>query len=320
MNQWFYVRGGRRQGPVSFEQLVNLAHTGDLGATDLVWSESLKEWTPAEEVAGLIQRQEIPSEATEETREEAAQADGGMAGERPEIAPGSDPIQPLACLKRGLELGKSNLASLLAVTMVYIITQLLIGSALHHLDVSMGWIEAPGPRTPAKTVEEAMEQIRNSTSPFSLVVSNIASLFLSMGFIRVCLNVMAGRPVTIAMLFGEGRRMPAALAGLILYLAMVSVGLFLLILPGLYLAVRYAYYLTAMVDRNLGVVDAFGYSSTLTAGNRLALAGLMFLCLLICVAGLLAFHVGLLFALPIAWLSFLTAYRWMQFGHRAAMD
>jgi hypothetical protein len=37
-------------------------------------------------------------------------------------------------------------------------------------------------------------------------------------------------------------------------------------------------------------------------------------------AGCLALCLGLFFAMPVMWLSWIVAYRWMQYGHRAALD
>ena len=44
------------------------------------------------------------------------------------------------------------------------------------------------------------------------------------------------------------------------------------------------------------------------------------LSLLVVLAGALACGIGLIFAVPVAWLGAVVAYRWMQYGHRAAMD
>jgi len=47
---------------------------------------------------------------------------------------------------------------------------------------------------------------------------------------------------------------------------------------------------------------------------------LALLSLAVVLAGMLACGIGLFFAIPVTWLSALTAYRWLQFGHRAALD
>jgi len=67
-------------------------------------------------------------------------------------------------------------------------------------------------------------------------------------------------------------------------------------------------------------MDAFNYSSSITTNNRgnLFLFGLLAIAIIF--AGILACFIGLIFATPVVWLSALVAYRWMQYGHRAAMD
>jgi uncharacterized membrane protein len=67
-------------------------------------------------------------------------------------------------------------------------------------------------------------------------------------------------------------------------------------------------------------MDSFKYSSALTTNNRLNLFLLGLLGILVMLAGLLALCVGLFFAIPVMWLSWIVAYRWMQYGHRAALD
>jgi uncharacterized membrane protein len=101
---------------------------------------------------------------------------------------------------------------------------------------------------------------------------------------------------------------------------MIFIGFLLFIVPGVYLLLRYGQFMSAMVDRNLGVMDSLTYSSSITTNNRLNLFLLGLLAIAIIIAGVLALLVGLIFAYPVVWLSWMVAYRWMQYGHRAAQD
>jgi hypothetical protein len=53
-NEWHYTKDGQRFGPVSGQQLKELAATGQLGPDDLVWKEGMKQWLPASKVKGLL--------------------------------------------------------------------------------------------------------------------------------------------------------------------------------------------------------------------------------------------------------------------------
>ncbi|MFO0933561.1 MAG: GYF domain-containing protein [Planctomycetota bacterium] len=50
---WYYERGGQQNGPVPRPQLEALLASGELGPKTLVWTESMEEWTPAQDVPDL---------------------------------------------------------------------------------------------------------------------------------------------------------------------------------------------------------------------------------------------------------------------------
>ena len=54
-SDWFYAKGNRQLGPVSSTELKQLAESGQLTADDLVWSEGMVEWIPADKVKGLFE-------------------------------------------------------------------------------------------------------------------------------------------------------------------------------------------------------------------------------------------------------------------------
>jgi hypothetical protein len=51
---WFYAHNGQQAGPVSAEELEELAQDGRLLRTDLVWKEGLPQWVQAKTVTGLF--------------------------------------------------------------------------------------------------------------------------------------------------------------------------------------------------------------------------------------------------------------------------
>jgi hypothetical protein len=44
---WFVLRNGRQYGPVSHAQLADLYESGDLKASDYVWTNGMMSWQPA---------------------------------------------------------------------------------------------------------------------------------------------------------------------------------------------------------------------------------------------------------------------------------
>lgn len=324
MIEWFYTRAGVQQGPVSFEQLVALAAQGGLDPrVDLVWNESMTQWAISGEVPGLFPDTFVSAPTVGATvnpysppqshslEPVLAVAGPGLA----EIVPGSDPIDPIACISRGFDLTKRHFPMLLLIGLVFLGCSMAPGMVLSFVDVMVQSVVARGDDA-STTVSAGWLVI------FVLlrIVLQVFSIFLQMGLIRVGLNFVSGRAVSLGQLFGEGGKLLRAIGATILFSIAMIFGLLLLIFPGVYIALRYGHYLTAIIDRNLGVIEAFEYSSSITTNNRGNLFLLALLNMLLFFAGVLLCCVGLIFVAPVAWLGSLVAYRWMQYGHQAAQD
>jgi len=53
-DQWYYAHQGQQAGPVSIEQLRQLAASGQLQPSDVVWKQGMAAWTAANTVEGLF--------------------------------------------------------------------------------------------------------------------------------------------------------------------------------------------------------------------------------------------------------------------------
>ncbi len=82
---------------------------------------------------------------------------------------------------------------------------------------------------------------------------------------------------------------------------LTAIGLILLIIPGIYLMLRFSMVNLSIIDGNgeTGPLDALKKSSALTVGVKWKLLGLIALLILINLAGLLALVVGLLVTVPL---------------------
>src|SRR3954468_16992225 len=54
-DQYYYARDGKRNGPISFSQLQQLAVKGELGRQQKVWCKGMQEWQSAGSVADLFE-------------------------------------------------------------------------------------------------------------------------------------------------------------------------------------------------------------------------------------------------------------------------
>ena len=109
---------------MSFERLVEIARSGGLNPTnDLVWSQIMKDWTPAGQVPGIFAQAARPSAPPPDpanpyatpgsTWTEVAPTHAGRGLE--EIIPGSEPLDIGGCLTRGFELTKRHFGVIVLV-------------------------------------------------------------------------------------------------------------------------------------------------------------------------------------------------------------
>lgn len=55
--EWYYAKADQQRGPVSRDRLIELAMSGEIVPSDLLWNEELADWIPAGELAWLFQAQ-----------------------------------------------------------------------------------------------------------------------------------------------------------------------------------------------------------------------------------------------------------------------
>lgn len=90
---------------------------------------------------------------------------------------------------------------------------------------------------------------------------------------------------------------------------LVVIGLIFFILPGIYFLLRYMFATLVVVDKNASFSVALSKSAQVTKGYRMQLGLLLFVLLILNIAGAVVFGLGLLVTVPISTLSLAYAYR-----------
>jgi len=140
------------------------------------------------------------------------------------------------------------------------------------------------------------------------IFTTVIVVLLGLGVIRASLAVAEGRAPSVGMLVITDGWGPYLLASILVGLG-VLIGLFLLIVPGIILALMWEFYgFVIAEDPTISPVDALQRSAEITRGHRCQLLGLGLLLALINVVGLLACCVGLIFTSGIAWVTTACAY------------
>lgn len=148
-----------------------------------------------------------------------------------------------------------------------------------------------------------------------VVAQLVGQLILSLGLFRITLSIVAGQSPRIEQLYQDYRLVGRYIVSSMVYGLAVTVGLVLLIIPGIIIMLRYQMYAYALVDKQLGPLAALKFSATITRGNLWRLVGLYLVLYLINIAGLLVFGVGLLITIPLTMVAQAAVYRQLVLHH-----
>jgi len=142
------------------------------------------------------------------------------------------------------------------------------------------------------------------------VVDGLVGAVVALGWIYVALTFQAGKKPALENL--QKVLSPVFLNYLlasILYGLLVVVGLILLIVPGIYFAIKFGFFGYFIVDKKASSLDALKMSGKLTEGAVWSLFGFFVVVTLINFLGVLAFGIGLVVTIPITMLAGAQIYR-----------
>lgn len=141
------------------------------------------------------------------------------------------------------------------------------------------------------------------------IVSAIVSLIIQVGIIKIVLDLYDGKPLNLANLYLMSHLAPRFLGASILYGLMILVGFVILIIPGIYLAIKLQFYSFLIVDKNAGVVGSLKKSWALTQGASLKLFLFTLAIIILNIVGAIVLLVGLLVTIPTTTMASVYVYR-----------
>lgn len=100
------------------------------------------------------------------------------------------------------------------------------------------------------------------------VINTLIGVFFSLGTTRIFLNLTHGRPADVGMIIGEGANYLRGLGATLLLGLVIMVGFLCLIIPGVIAALGLQFTLYALLDKDLGPVEAMSESWRLTDGYK----------------------------------------------------
>lgn len=133
-------------------------------------------------------------------------------------------------------------------------------------------------------------------------------MIIQMGLINVSLKFVDGKKPEYSDLFYY-TPIVNYIAGSILYGLIVFLGFILLIIPGIYFAIKYQFYAYLIIDKGFGPVAALKKSAEMTKGIKWSLFLFGLLIAGINILGVLALLVGLLWTFPTTIIATAFVYR-----------
>lgn len=155
---------------------------------------------------------------------------------------------------------------------------------------------------------------RDQDFEFLDLIGYLLSILMVCGSTTLYLGFYDGKKLPLTVLFTSTKQYLSVLLGSILYGLGVFVGLVLLIIPGIYFALTYQFVVTLIIDKNMGIGEAFKASAAMTKGKKMSLLGFNITLLGVVLLGALALIVGVLVAVPVVTLATTDVYRRLSGG------
>jgi hypothetical protein len=130
-----------------------------------------------------------------------------------------------------------------------------------------------------------------------------------LGLLQICIALGEGKEPAFADIFAHLRLSPRFLAAQLLYLLMVVIGLCLLIVPGVFLAARYALFGFCFAGGETNLFRCFQQSAFISEGATASLLRILAALLVLNVLGASLLALGLFITVPVSLLVMTDVYR-----------
>lgn len=140
------------------------------------------------------------------------------------------------------------------------------------------------------------------------IVSMLLSYFWQIGQMRLFIGKIRDASAPLSLIWSGTDVFVKFVFAALRYALIVFGGMLLLIIPGIYLSLKYMFVLYLVADRNMNISDAFKASAMMTDGVKWQIMGIGFLAGCFGLAGIILLGVGLLVTIPVAMLTSYVMY------------
>lgn len=137
----------------------------------------------------------------------------------------------------------------------------------------------------------------------------LIQLFLSLGFIKIMLRLVQDKYVEVTDMFNNFKPFLSYFVASFLYGIAIVLGLLLLIVPGIFVAIRFQFYPYFILENNDSSFTALQKSYYLSQNLTLELLLLGIVVIALNAAGILFFGVGVILTYPLSSMAIAVVYR-----------
>jgi uncharacterized membrane protein len=135
---------------------------------------------------------------------------------------------------------------------------------------------------------------------------------LMVGIQSIALQTVDGRIPPLKRMWELPARGPSYLLALLLYMVAVAGGLLLLVVPGIYLGVRYVLFGQVLASKQASALQALREAGSISQGQRGPLFGLLLAAAALNIVGAAMLGLGLAISFPVALLAISSFFRALQ--------
>jgi len=141
------------------------------------------------------------------------------------------------------------------------------------------------------------------------LISAVISCAFMLGYIKNLFQTMDGEEPQFSAYGQQSRKIVTYFIASVIMCIVVTIGIFLLIVPGIYLAIRLQFYSAYIVEEDCGIIESLQKSWDLTKGQAMPLFLLALAMIGIAIVGCILFFVGLFVAIPLIYMMQCYAFR-----------
>ena len=141
------------------------------------------------------------------------------------------------------------------------------------------------------------------------LISCIISCIFALGYMKNIFQALDGDEPQFSAYGQQARKIITYLVANILMAIIVTLGLCLFIIPGIYLALRLQFYAALIVEDDAGIIESLQRSWEITRGQEMSLFMLMLAMIGICILGLILLGIGIFVAMPLIYMMYAYVFR-----------